>query len=64
MLMPKKTKFRKQMKGVMRGDAPRGTEIAFGSYGLKAEASDRITSRPIEPAHPALTWLPLELTAA
>ena len=55
MLMPKKTKFRKQMKGVMRGDATRGTEIAFGQFGLKAEASERITSRQIEAARRAMT---------
>ncbi len=55
MLMPKKTKFRKQMKGVMRGSAQRGHEIAFGSYALKAEASERITSRQIEAARRAMT---------
>ncbi|HVQ44731.1 MAG TPA: 50S ribosomal protein L16 [Candidatus Saccharimonadia bacterium] len=55
MLMPKKTKFRKQMKGVMRGNATRGTEIAFGTYALKAEASERITSRQIEAARRAMT---------
>lgn len=55
MLMPKKTKYRKQMKGVMRGDATRGTEIAFGSYGLKSERSERITSRQIEAARRAMT---------
>ena len=55
MLLPKKTKYRKQMKGVMRGHATRGTEIAFGSYGLKAETSERITSRQIEAARRAIT---------
>src|ERR1700712_781927 len=55
MLMPKKTKFRKQMKGVMRGDATRGTEIAFGTYGLKSERSERISSRQIEAARRAMT---------
>jgi large subunit ribosomal protein L16 len=55
MLMPKKTKYRKQMKGVLRGVASRGTEVAFGSYGLKAEGSDRITSRQIEAARRAMT---------
>jgi large subunit ribosomal protein L16 len=55
MLMPKKTKFRKQMKGVMRGNATRGAQIAFGQYGLKAEASERITSRQIEAARRAMT---------
>lgn len=55
MLMPKKTKYRKQMKGVLRGVASRGTEVAFGSYGLKAEGSERITSRQIEAARRAMT---------
>jgi len=55
MLLPKKTKFRKQMKGHLRGEATRGVEIAFGSYGLKAESSERITSRQIESARRAMT---------
>ena len=55
MLMPKKTKYRKQMKGRMGGDATRGTEVAFGSYGLKAESPERITSRQIESARRAMT---------
>src|SRR5450759_3900378 len=55
MLMPKKTKFRKQMKGVMRGEASRGVAIAFGQYGLQAESSERITSRQIEAARRAMT---------
>jgi large subunit ribosomal protein L16 len=53
--MPKKTKYRKQMKGRMGGDATRGTEVSFGSYGLKAESSERITSRQIESARRAMT---------
>ena len=36
MLQPKRTKHRKTQKGRMKGDAKRGTTIAFGSYGLKA----------------------------
>lgn len=55
MLMPKKTKYRKQMKGVMRGEASRGVDIAFGQFGLKAESSERITSRQIEAARRAMT---------
>lgn len=43
------------MKGVMRGEAQRGTTIAFDSYALKAEASERITSRQIEAARRAMT---------
>ncbi len=55
MLMPKKTKYRKQMKGTNRGVASRGTEIAFGQYGLKADATERLTSRQIEAARRAMT---------
>jgi len=55
MLMPKKTKYRKQMKGVVGGAATRGISVAFGQYGLKAEGSDRITSRQIEAARRAMT---------
>ena len=55
MLLPKKTKYRKQMKGRLRGEATRGAEIAFGQYGLKAETADRITSRQIEAARRAMT---------
>ena len=55
MLLPKKTKFRKQMKGRNNGLAQRGTTIAFGQYGLKAETAERITSRQIEAARRAMT---------
>jgi large subunit ribosomal protein L16 len=55
MLLPKKTKFRKQMKGVIRGEATRGNAVAFGQYGLQSEAADRITSRQIEAARRAMT---------
>jgi large subunit ribosomal protein L16 len=55
MLLPKKTKFRKAMKGRNNGQAARGAEIAFGSYGLKAESNERITSRQIESARRAMT---------
>lgn len=55
MLMPKKTKFRKQMKGTLTGVASRGIEVSFGRYGLKAESSERITSRQIESARRAMT---------
>jgi large subunit ribosomal protein L16 len=55
MLMPKKTKYRKQMKGRLRGEATRGTAVSFGQFGLKAEASERITSRQIEAARRAMT---------
>lgn len=55
MLMPKKTKYRKQQKGRMNGVASRGTEISFGQFGLKAETGERITSRQIEAARRAMT---------
>ena len=55
MLQPKRTKYRKQQKGRNRGIAGRGTEISFGSYGLKCLENGRITSRQIESARIAMT---------
>lgn len=55
MLLPKKQKFRKQMKGKNKGVATRGTEVSFGQFGLKAEGNERITSRQIEAARRAMT---------
>ncbi len=55
MLLPKKTKFRKQMKGRIKGVASRGTDMAFGQFGLKADGTERITSRQIESARRAMT---------
>jgi large subunit ribosomal protein L16 len=55
MLLPKKTKHRKQFKGTNTGVASRGTTIAFGSFALKAEENERITSRQIESARRAMT---------
>jgi large subunit ribosomal protein L16 len=55
MLMPKKTKFKKQHKGRIHGDAKGGYELAFGSYGLKALTPERITSRQIEAARRAIS---------
>lgn len=55
MLLPRKTKFRKAMKGRNRGTASRGTEINFGRYGLKSLDNERITSRQIEAARRAMT---------
>jgi large subunit ribosomal protein L16 len=55
MLMPKKTKYRKVMKGTITGVATRGTTIAFGTYALQAQTSERITSRQIESARQAMT---------
>ena len=48
MLMPKRTKYRKQMKGRNRGKAHRGNSLAFGTFGLKATELGRINSRQIE----------------
>lgn len=55
MLMPKKTKYRKQQKGRNRGKAYRGNSLAFGTYGLKAIELGRINSRQIEAGRVALS---------
>ena len=55
MLMPKKTKFRKKMKGRMTGSETRGTELEFGEFGLQTTEPAWITSRQIEAARRALT---------
>ena len=55
MLMPKKTKYRKQMKGRNRGKAFRGTSLACGEFGIKAIEHGRIDSRQIEAARIAMT---------
>ncbi len=55
MLQPKKTKFRKQMKGRNRGLATVGNKVSFGEYGLKATTRGRITARQIEAARRAMT---------
>ena len=55
MLMPKRTKFRKQHKGRNRGLADRGSKVSFGEYALKAVGRGRLTSRQIEAARVALT---------
>ena len=55
MLMPKRTKFRKMMKGRRRGLAWRGSTIAFGDYGLQAIENGWITSRQIEATRVAIT---------
>jgi len=55
MLMPKRTKFRKQHRGRMTGKAQRGSQVVFGDYGLKALEPAWITSRQIEAARIAMT---------
>jgi len=55
MLQPKKTKFRKQQKGRMKGNAGRGHQLAFGSFGIKTLEQAWMTSRQIEAARQAVT---------
>ena len=55
MLQPKKTKFRKMQKGKMKGNAQRGSQLAFGSFGIKALDETWITARQIEAARIAVT---------
>ncbi len=55
MLQPKKTKFRKQQKGRMKGNSHRGTTIAFGSFAIKSLETEWITGRQIEAARQAVT---------
>ena len=55
MLLPKRTKYRKRQKGRLKGNAQRGAEIAFGSFGLKVLENAWITSRQIEAARVAVT---------
>ena len=55
MLQPKKTKFRKAFKGRIHGNAKGGTDLNFGSYGLKAMEPERITARQIEAARRAIS---------
>ncbi len=55
MLQPKRTKYRKQFKGRIHGKAKGGTELNFGTYGLKALQPERITARQIEAARRAMT---------
>lgn len=55
MLMPRKTKFRKQFKGRIHGQASQGSDLCFGLYGLKALEPERVTARQIEAARRAIT---------
>ena len=50
MLQPKKTKFRRSQKGRMKGEAQRGNQLSFGSFGIKTLESKWITGRQIEAA--------------
>ena len=55
MLQPKKTKFRRQQKGSQKGNAQRGNQLAFGSFGIKSLETKWITGRQIEAARIAVT---------
>lgn len=55
MLSPKRTKYRKQHKGRIKGLAKGGTELNFGAYGLKATTPGRVSARQIEAARRAIT---------
>ena len=55
MLQPKRTKFRKMHKGRIRGEAKGGSDLNFGTYGLKAVEPERVTARQIEAARRAMT---------
>ena len=54
MLQPKKTKFRRQQKGRMKGLGPRGNQLAFGSFGIKTMESCWLTGQQIEAARQAV----------
>ncbi|MGO4908789.1 50S ribosomal protein L16 [Pseudorhodobacter sp. W20_MBD10_FR17] len=55
MLQPKRTKFRKQFKGKISGEAKGGFLLNFGTFGLKAVEPERVTARQIEAARRAIT---------
>lgn len=55
MLVPKRAKYRKEQRGVIRGEAHKGVEISFGEYGLLALGRGWVTSRQIEAARRAIT---------
>ena len=55
MLQPKKTKYRRMQKGRMKGNSQRGTDLSFGSFGIKALEPAWITGRQIEAARQAIT---------
>ena len=55
MLAPKKTKYRKQFRGKMRGKSLRGSIVNFGEYGLKAISAGWVSSRQIEAGRKAIT---------
>jgi len=55
MLVPRRVKYRKQMRGTMKGNAHAGTTITFGEYGLQSEETAWVSARQIEAARRAIT---------
>ena len=55
MLVPRRAKYRKQMRGTMKGNAYRGIKISFGEFGLISEGTGWISAREIEAARKAIT---------
>lgn len=55
MLVPRRVKYRKQMRGTMKGDAYRGTTVSFGDFGIITEEQGWISSRQIESARRAIS---------
>ncbi len=55
MLTPRRQKYRKQMRGTMKGDETRGTKLSFGEYGLQSEGTAWVNSRQIEAGRRAIT---------
>ena len=55
MLVPRRVKYRKQMRGTMKGNAHAGTTITFGEFGLQAEETAWVSARQIEAARRAIT---------
>jgi large subunit ribosomal protein L16 len=57
MLQPKKSKYRKQFRGRMKGSVQRGSEVAFGEYGLKATTPGWVSARQLEAARKKITFM-------
>lgn len=57
MLQPKRSKFRKEFRGTWKGVATRGTEVAFGDFGLKALEANWLSSAEIEAARRKITFM-------
>ena len=55
MLMPKRTKYRKQFRGKRRGAAQKGSTVAFGEYGLQSQSNGWVDARQVEAARRAIT---------